>query len=188
MSIIAEFREFFLRNTVVPDGATPDQEVGYPTTYSPTINGVLQTVYNRFLKGNYPSGDVFSKFFNSILFKLNAGDSATSSSAGHVKTTNTTILGSYADQALIDGGSPDNNGFTRALTVNDAYILAPVGTIVMWGGSGGAIPKGWLACDGTVISATNFPALVGVLTAGPTATLPNIGSYGDPPLSWIIKV
>lgn len=86
-SIIAEFREFFLRHTKVTTGATPDQEINYPTTYT---DGNGNTSFNRFLKGDLPSEDIFSKLFNSLTFKLNKNDRASSSSQGLVKKSSDT--------------------------------------------------------------------------------------------------
>src|SRR6266403_5459176 len=77
-SIIKEFREFFTRNTQVNSGSKLDQEVGFPVSYF--VNGISK--FNRFLKGNYPSKNVFSKFFESITFKLNKEDRAQSSQQG----------------------------------------------------------------------------------------------------------
>lgn len=81
MPTIKEFREFFLRNTAVNAGAKRDQETGFPTQY--LIDGVLK--YNRFLKGDYPNEDVFKKLFESIPFKLNPEDTATTLIQGLLK-------------------------------------------------------------------------------------------------------
>lgn len=73
MSAIKEYREFFLRNVAVTSGAKKDQETGYPLQY--IITGI-GSVFNRFLKSNYPSEDVNKKLFESITFKLNPEDTA----------------------------------------------------------------------------------------------------------------
>lgn len=78
MSIIKEFREFYLRNVQVNSGAKLDQETGFPVSY--LINGVSK--FNRFLKGHFPSKDVMEKFLESITFKLNKEDRAQSSQQG----------------------------------------------------------------------------------------------------------
>lgn len=76
-----EFREFFLRNTRVTTGAKKDQESNYPFDY--LVNGVKK--FNRFLKNHFPSQDVFTKLFESITFKLNQEDTASSTVQGLVK-------------------------------------------------------------------------------------------------------
>ena len=45
-----------------------------------------------------------------------------------------------------------------------------IGTILPWSGDQGTIPKGWLACNGQVLEAVNFPILASILgnTYGPT--------------------
>lgn len=95
MAIIKEFREFFLRNIKLPIGTKKDQEANVAVTYTAIIDGVSKTVYNRFLKNNYPSEDVFKKLFESITFKLNTEDTATTSEQGLVKiaTDNQVQLG-----------------------------------------------------------------------------------------------
>ena len=95
MAIIKEFREFFLRNIKLPTGTKKDQEANVAVTYTAIIDGVSKTVYNRFLKNNYPSEDVFKKLFESITFKLNTEDTATTSEQGLVKiaTDNQVQLG-----------------------------------------------------------------------------------------------
>ena len=55
MTIIKEFREFFLRNAKVLTGTKKDQEINFATQYTAVLDGVSKTVYNRFLKDNYPA-------------------------------------------------------------------------------------------------------------------------------------
>lgn len=95
MSITKEFREFFLRNVKVPTGTKKDQEINFATQYTAILNGISKTVYNRFLKDNYPSEDVFKKLFESVTFKLNTEDTATASQQGLVEiaTDNEVVLG-----------------------------------------------------------------------------------------------
>ena len=95
-----EFREFFLRATAVLSGSKRDQEVPYPTTT--TVNG--QSKGNRFLDGHYPTNGVFAKLFESITFKLNSEDAATSSQQGLVRLANDTQADGY-DSSL------DSKGF-----------------------------------------------------------------------------
>jgi hypothetical protein len=95
MAIIKEFREFFLRNVKLPTGTKKDQETNFAVDYTAIIDGISKTVYNRFLKDNYPSEDVFKKLFESITFKLNIEDTATVSEQGLVRvaTDNQVQLG-----------------------------------------------------------------------------------------------
>lgn len=81
MSVIKEFREFFLRNVKTTTGSKPDQEVGFPVTY--VVDGVQRN--NRFLKNHVPSENVYKKLFESIPFKLNVEDTATTTTQGLVK-------------------------------------------------------------------------------------------------------
>lgn len=76
-----EYREFFLRETQVTGGSKPDQENGFPTKY--LVKGV--SVFNRFLAKHFPSEKVMKKFLESIAFKLNPEDTATTSTQGLVK-------------------------------------------------------------------------------------------------------
>ncbi len=73
-----EYKEFFLRHTQVTSGNKVDQETNFPTQYS--VGGTLK--FNRFLKGDYPSENIFTKLFNSITFKLNVEDTATETQQG----------------------------------------------------------------------------------------------------------
>lgn len=82
MAIIKEFREFFLRHVQVNTGLKKDQEVGYGLNY--IVQGI-GTVFNRFLKNDYPSEDVFKKLFESLTFKLNTEDTATYINQGLVR-------------------------------------------------------------------------------------------------------
>ena len=47
---------------------------------------------------------------------------------------------------------------------------AAIGTILPWSGDQGTVPKGWMACNGQVLEATNYPVLASILgnTYGPT--------------------
>lgn len=75
---VAEFREWFFRNLPVTTGTKADREKSYPTTTS--YKG--KTVSNRFLKDAKPTEGVFRKFLESIAFKLNPEDWATTSQVG----------------------------------------------------------------------------------------------------------
>ena len=86
MSIIKEYREFFLRAIQVPTGTKADKELNYPAQYQVTdINGKQIMAFNRFLKEHFPSEDVFKKLFESIAFKINPEDTATVPQQGLVR-------------------------------------------------------------------------------------------------------
>jgi len=86
MSIIKEYREFFLRAIQVPIGTKADKQINYPAQYQVTdINGKQIMAFNRFLKEHFPSEDVFKKLFESIAFKINPEDTATVSQQGLVR-------------------------------------------------------------------------------------------------------
>lgn len=79
MSTVAEKREFFLRNIPVNVGTDKDNEIGFPVKHkvkklvldgSTVVERYVDT-YNRFLEGNVPTADVWSKLLHSISFKLN---------------------------------------------------------------------------------------------------------------------
>lgn len=78
MATIKEYREFFLRNTQVSSGIKADQELGFPTQY--IVNN--ENVYNRFLKENIPSENVYKKLYESLTFKLNVEDTSTLTTQG----------------------------------------------------------------------------------------------------------
>lgn len=97
MSIIKEFREFFLRDVKTTTGSKPDQEVGFPVTY--VVDGVQRN--NRFLKNHVPSEAIYKKLFESIPFKLNVEDTASESGQGLSKIT--TDLKAFNRQSESDG-------------------------------------------------------------------------------------
>lgn len=108
---IKEYREFFLRATQVNTGPKLDQEVGFPTDYYVTINGVPTLVKNRFLKNHYPSEEVNKKLFESITFKLNPEDAASDTIQGLFRTA------PDSDIPLRKTPNADygNDGFVRAV-------------------------------------------------------------------------
>lgn len=97
-SIIQEFREFFLRNVQVNSGSKADKEMNFPIKYQV---GSSQ-VFNRFLKDNFPSENVFSKLFNSITFKLNLEDTATTKNQGLVRLATNTEVQNNTNNTNID--------------------------------------------------------------------------------------
>ncbi len=125
---VKEYREFFFRHTQVSSGAKADQETGYPLQYSATIAGVIKTVYNRFLKNDYPSEGVFKKLYESITFKLNQEDTAKLAEQGLVKIatdanaeTRTSPLSTTFTEAVVPHQLPD-----PIVTIDGATDTAPV--------------------------------------------------------------
>lgn len=133
MNIKSELREFFLRNVQVRDGSLRDKEVNYPITHFVNKyfieDGVTTIrkieVNNRFTKGSVPSDEIYEKLFNSIIFKENVDDSATTTKAGLVKIAN--------DSQLQQGLEKDEKGITLVPTVkqlaNKANTIATAPTI-----------------------------------------------------------
>lgn len=78
---IKEYREFFLRHTKVTSGTKADKQIPYPLKY---FIGSTE-VYNRFLKGDFPTEDIFKKLFESQTFKLNQEDTAKLTEQGLAK-------------------------------------------------------------------------------------------------------
>lgn len=107
MSVIKEVREFFLRHTKQNIGSKKDREYNYPLRYDVTIGGVIVSVYNRFIKGDYPSQGIFEKLFNSITFKLNVEDTAKTTEQGLVKK---------ATLAQIVARTDNDSGYTLGVT------------------------------------------------------------------------
>jgi len=194
LSIIKEFREFFLRDNVVPSGSKPDQQPNYPVTYTTTnLLGQVITAYNRFLINNYPTADVFSKLFNSITFKLNPEDTATTSIQGIVKIptdadawAKTQTWGDNMNRALAPYQVPDVlvNPTTGNITVTKGYV--PVSTGIWQSGvpGSGAYRIGYqvssvadetwktIGAGGNFANGQAVPAYASGCEAPPTGTLP----------------
>lgn len=115
MAVKAELREFFLRNIQVRNGSMKDREINYPVKHFVNKyfieNGISEIrkieVGNRFLKGNVPSAEMYEKLFNSIIFKENVEDCATTLKPGIV------IMATRAQ--LTAGLKKDDNGNTLAV-------------------------------------------------------------------------
>lgn len=105
MSVIKEFREFYLRATQVNVGSKADQEVGFPVSYF--VNGVSK--FNRFLKGHFPSKDVMTKFLESITFKLNKEDRAQLTQQG------LTVIATDANARSRTSNAIDGTTFTAVI-------------------------------------------------------------------------
>ena len=123
MSVIKEFREFFLRNSAVFVGTKKDQQINYPTKYTALIDGVYKTVFNRFLKDHYPSEDVFKKLFESLAFKLNTEDTATTTTQGLVEIA---ILAE-----LLANSNLSTNGYQLAISPQllNSYAASLLSTV-----------------------------------------------------------
>ena len=93
MAVVAEFREFFHRNSPMNSGSKPDQEAGYPYYYNVVVtnpDGTTRTVTvgNRFNRSDVPSENTFKKLLASCAFLLNPEDSAQLDRQGLVKKPN----------------------------------------------------------------------------------------------------
>lgn len=104
MPIYKEYREWFLRHTQVNTGNKIDQEAGFPLQYNITGKGL---VFNRFLKGDFPTENVFKKLFESLAFKLNIEDTAKENEQGLVRLA--------TDQEALDRTNNTNNSFTNVI-------------------------------------------------------------------------
>ena len=160
-SIIKEFREFFLRNVQVNTGSKSDQESNYSIKYQ---RGSSQ-VFNRFIKGNYPSEDVFSKWFNSLTFKLNIEDTATQIVQGLVSiATNTEI---------INKTDIDANGYQLVVKPSQLSIIKPYKSYVVQLTQSGANAPVVVVLEDT-IGITNISYInTGIYRINPT----NTGSF-----------
>lgn len=108
MSIIKETKEFFLRDKQISNGENADKEIGFPVSYKiPDNKGGFKTVFNRFLKGHYPSESVFRKLFNSVPFFLNKDSTATTNQQGLTKIA--------TSEQIKNGINKDSNGFQLAV-------------------------------------------------------------------------
>lgn len=85
MSIIKEYREFFIRTINVNSGSKKDMELGFPTTTTKVdCCGNIKTVGNRLLREHIATDDVIKKFLETIGFKLNIEDTSTLTEQGFV--------------------------------------------------------------------------------------------------------
>jgi hypothetical protein len=99
-----EFREFFLRNVAVNAGTKKDQQANYPTRVQVVdCSGNITKEYNRFLKDHFPSEDVFKKLFESLTFKLNPEDVATTDATGLVRIAIGSNIVGRLDEETITG-------------------------------------------------------------------------------------
>ena len=175
MSNINEFREFFLRNIKVLLGSNKDQESNYPVQYTVTIDGKNITVNNRFLKGNYPSEDVMSKFLSSITFKLNTEDTATNLVQG---------LAKVASSTMVLNGTNVTAVYQSFVQPSDVFYLHPcnalptVATNIKLGDMFLVLLKSDVAFGNLYVCNQITPALSFTL-AGTTHPIPTGGSAGQ---------
>ncbi len=134
MPTIKEFREFFLREIAQTSGSKADQEANYPTNY--LVRG--KSVFNRFLRNHFPSEGIMKKFLESIGFKLNPEDTATTSTQGFVKKASDTnaetrALNPGSDMAVavtthqlpeIVTSTDGNDATIAAVTVNGLTVTS----------------------------------------------------------------
>ncbi len=80
------------------------------------------------------------------------------------------VAGSFQATGLVVAGAASGAGTVDAVAF-DGLGMAPVGSIVMWTGS--TPPRGWVVCDGSVVSGVTTPDLRGrfVIGAGTGAGL-----------------
>ena len=111
MATIKEFREFFLRHSQVNSGSKKDQEKNFPTQYDLETPTGLKKVFNRFLKGDFPSESVMKKFLESITFKKNLEDSATTTQQGLVRVATD-------NEAISNTNNDSSTDFTNVVQPN----------------------------------------------------------------------
>lgn len=109
---IAEVREFFLRNVKVSDGTLQDREKNYPLSHfvnkafvdDDGLYSIRKVeVGNRFLEGDVPAVETWSKLLQSIPFFLNLESNASNSRQGLVKIA--------TDAQVASSTEKDTDGF-----------------------------------------------------------------------------
>lgn len=136
MSIYKEFREYFLRADATPGGDTPDNPLDITTGTTVVVNGKVKS--NRFVKNGYPTFAIFQKLFESITFKYNTDDKATTTEQGLVTVATDTQAFAKEDSStttrvLLPHQLPDFKG--AVVTYYDITNDTEYGTI-------GEIPAG----------------------------------------------
>jgi len=179
-----EFREFFLREVPVFVGSKKDQEINYPTKYQATIDGVLKIVYNRFLKGHYPTEDIFKKLFESITFKLNNEDTATSTQQGLVELATFTELANGTDVSA--------NGYSLVVIPSQiqalaASIMTLIGGVKLIHNIVQSVPNTDFLGNLEIIDTWDIPAGM-LMTVGDEIeinTIYNISNIGAAATAWV---
>jgi microcystin-dependent protein len=140
------------------------------TTGNETIAGTK--TFTSSIVGNV-TGDVSGTATNAINLTGSGTVSATTTGGDALTPTNATnstnatnLIGSGTVSATTTGGAgltPTNA--TNATTVGglSATVLAPIGSITMFGGAT-VPPSGWLTCDGSAVNRTTYSALFAVIS------------------------
>jgi len=139
---IAEVREFFLRNVKVSDGTLQDREKNYPLSHfvnkafvdDDGLYSIRKVeVGNRFLEGDVPAVETWSKLLQSIPFFLNLESNASNSRQGLVKiatdaqvatSTEKDTDGFYLVPTAKQLGSKANN-ITNYSTISGNFLTTP---------------------------------------------------------------
>ena len=125
--MIKEVKEWFFRLGIVPSGIKRDRE---PTFNKQYIDGNLKDEYKMFLRGQYPSEDVYKKLYDSVTFKLNPEDTAFETQQGLVQkctdsksiNRNSTDNGCYESDGSISG--------TNAISQDTQFGISPNKSLV----------------------------------------------------------
>ena len=96
MATIIEYREFFLNMDNVNIPLKPKMEPSFSKTVE--VDGI--TIGRIFLNGHRPDQDVFSKLFQSIVFKLNPEDWATVTNRGIVRLAGFNDISTPTEESL----------------------------------------------------------------------------------------
>ena len=144
-----------------------------------------------YLVGVYDAQTMLSGFIdpNAKVFQIYNTDKPTYLTDGVDPTTTSTDLGPsvYTRGNILGGGNLDISGSAQIygpLNVDNnitqyGYTFLPKFAVIMWGGAVGAIPVGWLLCDGQT-----------TVIRGVSVTTPNLSgrfvlSYGQGPLDFV---
>jgi hypothetical protein len=123
---VKEYKEFFLRAVQTAGSGKPDKEANYPTEYIITTPNGNKVVNNRFLKTHFPSEDVFKKFLESITFKLNPEDTATTEIQGLVRiAVGKAIIDRLSEDVTVENG---NNHLYTTVVIPSTLPIVSAGT------------------------------------------------------------
>lgn len=120
---VKEYKEFFLRAVQIAGGSKPDKQPNYPTEYIITTPNGIRVVKNRFLKTHFPNEDVFHKFMESITFKLNPEDTATTEIQGLVRiAVGDAIINRISKDTTVENGT--NHEYTTVVIPSTLPIVS----------------------------------------------------------------
>lgn len=109
MGVIREIRDWFFYHTT----AVTDKEIDFVKQYT---SGKLSGKFNVFLKGDYPSENVFKKFFKSVAFFLDRNSTAFEKKQGLVQKA--------TDDKAYNRDSTDNGEYNQVGTDSSSTGLA----------------------------------------------------------------